>query len=524
MKWICLKYYLLFCLIVNNIPQANAQFDALRKKVFSKGTLKKSGNHLSNMALDAPLSDLVIEKPYRVFGTEPSWLITKDGSFDRYYFNLLTDLVVGEYDINPETGDARNPNALKLYKEVKKKDKSKKEELTIIERANYLNSSINIHILVTYYGDYGKEGYQQTYYDKLLADASIQKNVIDSLRKEVDFINSNYKISESRIGILLDFKNIPPSDYSAFVKFVSVFSDHFKSIGIKLPPITAKSVGRIPKNVLHELNDYANFFIVEAHGFEELLNEHEVNRLFNNLDNRFLIERTFKYYADSILKPKVILELPYYGTTWEFIGNEQFAIRPDNAHPPLDIVYKDVGKSGKVSYNPIDTTMAFFRTEKQGQATNAYLFDDYKTLNRKYKWIDSLGCNGFGIWCLGYCSANEEASNKLWAAIGINYGTVKTGLGWLIAGFLTMFLPIGFIYALINSWEVRNAVAKHRKYLFRFLFAFIGALIIFFFCTNIIPRTTVGIFIGMSIVIGFFVYMKVKSYMSKVKKYQKYAQ
>ncbi|MBK8723536.1 MAG: hypothetical protein IPL95_15125, partial [Saprospiraceae bacterium] len=230
--------------------------------------------------------------------------------------------------------------------------------------------------------------------------------MIDSLRKEVDFISSKYKIGESRIGIILDFKNIPPNDYGAFIKFVALFSDYFKSVGLKLPPITAKNINRIPRNVLHELNDYSNFFIVEAHGFEEMLSENEVSRLFNYLDNRFLIERTFKYYADTILKPKVILELPYYGTTWEFIVGDKFSIRPDNVHPPLDIVYRDIGKSGKVNYTINDTTMAFFRTEKQGQATNAYLFDDYKTFDRKYQWLDSLGCQGIGIWCIGYCSAN----------------------------------------------------------------------------------------------------------------------
>ena len=520
-----INYILLFlCLFSFFSNESNAQFDAIKKKLFSKGTLKKSGNQLSNMGTEAPLEDLVIEKPRRVFGTEPSWLLTKDGSFDRYYFNLLTDLVIGEYDVNPETGDARNPNALKLYKDVKKKDKTKKEDLTILERANYLNPSINVHLLVSYYGDYGKEGYQQTYYDKLLADASVQKNLIDSLRKEVDFISSKYKIGENRIGIILDFKNIPPNDYGAFIKFVALFSDYFKSAGLKLPPITAKNINRIPRNVLHELNDYSNFFIVEAHGFEEMLSENEVSRLFNYLDNRFLIERTFKYYADTILKPKVILELPYYGTTWEFIGDGKYSIRPDNAHPPLDIVYKDIGKSGKVNYTINDTTMAFFRTEKQGQATNAYLFDDYKTFDRKYQWLDSLGCQGIGIWCIGYCSANEAASKQLWAAIGKNYGTIRSGTGWVIAGYLSMFLPLGFILAILSSWEVRNAVAKYNKYFYRFLFAFFFALFIFLFCTNIIPRNSVGLFIGLTIMVGFFIYMKVKSYLSKVKKYQKYAE
>ncbi len=515
---------LLFVLLISVIVvhTGEAQFDAVKKKLFSKGTLKKGGSAMSGMGLAAPLEDLVIDRPYRVFGSEPSWMLSKDGSFDRYYFNLLTDLVIGEYDINPKTGVSRNPNALKLYKEVKKKDKGKKADLSIVDRANQYNSAINVHILVTFYGDYGEEGYAQTYYDLLLSDAAIQKNIMDSLAKEVDYISTTYGISESRIGLLLDFKNIPPSDYGAFIKFVSFLSENFKSIGMKLPPITSSVKGRIPRTTLHELNDYVNYFIVEAHGYEELLNPSEVARLIELIDNRFIIEKTFKYYADTVLKPKIILELPYYGTSWEYTNDGTYVIKPDNSHPPLDLVYKTVGKSGKVNYTEGDTTLAFFRTDKGG--TVAYLFDDFKTFDRKYKWLDSMGCKGIGIWALGYCSANDEESKNLWAAIGKNFGTVKTGMGWIIAAFLTLFLPLGFFYSVVSSWEVRNAVAKHRKYFFNFLLAFVFVVFIFLFCANIIPRTTVGLMIGMAIMLGFYIYMRVKKYLATVKKYQKMAQ
>jgi hypothetical protein len=86
---------------------AQSTVEFLMKRFGRKSKIKKIGKKLYGNGEKPPLGNYQIEKGIEVIGYEPSWLL-KEEEFKNYYFNLLTGLVVGEYDINPKDGLPRN--------------------------------------------------------------------------------------------------------------------------------------------------------------------------------------------------------------------------------------------------------------------------------------------------------------------------------------------------------------------------------------------------------------------------------
>ncbi len=77
------------------------------------------------------------------------------GYYTEHYFNLISTLVVGEYDINPQTGYPRNGEAFQAHINKKVRDKRQKANVNIIESANFINSRLDYLIHLTYSDDFG---------------------------------------------------------------------------------------------------------------------------------------------------------------------------------------------------------------------------------------------------------------------------------------------------------------------------------------------------------------------------------
>lgn len=468
----------------------------------------------------APLEDMAVRSDYEVIGFEPSWMI-KNGNFEDYYFNLLSTLVIGEYDINPTTGAARNQESFRLHLEKKIRNKDAKKELNIIETADFINPKMSFLLQLTYYGDYGRESRQRVYVPQLIKDVEVHQSLTDSLKNYFLELSNNHLIDNDRSGILLDFQidvNYYNEDFVDFVKYLrnELGEDH--KIYMKIPAKVRKDA-LIPFNVIQNLEPYIDRFIVQGYGFEKYTKPEEYSPLvIMDPNSSYSIDGTLRNYMipgyERVIQNKFIVELPYYGVKFRKDFNKNYLLDEGSPYITIDDFNRNVkGRSGSLKYNE-NQTMAYF---VEGDSL-AYLVEDSISLVTKYFYLtDSLGMNGFALNAIGYYT-DQKRRGEGWAAIADNFGEKREKLGWVIAYYLTAFIPIGFVFSLLRYWEVRNALAKFGTYWNRFRLFFLLFVLIFLVCSGILPRYILVI-VGLIIMAFFIAYIMIKKILMRSKRY-----
>lgn len=505
------------------IQDLNAQtvMDRVSQRFLKKNRVKKYGKRLVNMGKDADLIDMAVRQEFEVIGFEPSWMIEK-GAFDEHYFNLLNTLIVGEYDINPSTGDTRNRSSYRAQFEKKRRDKTAKKEFNIIQKADYHNPRINILMQLTYYGDYGRPSQQREYANLLLREGDVRKTLKDSIQEYLLELNEVYGLQSGRTGIVLDlqlensFYNDDFIDFISYLRF-ELGDEHL--IYLKIPS-KVRNDALIPFQIISTLEPFVDRFIVKGYGFEEFSRELSPLTVFDN-QSTYSVDGTIASYLlpgfEDIIQNKFIVELPWYGVIFkkDQYGND--ILQDGSPYITIDDFNKNIkGRSGSLSYEN-DKTTAFY-VDKETQTT--YMIEDSTSLVSKYIYlVDSLGMNGFAINALGYYSeAVNNRREENWAGIADNFGEKREKIGWVIAYYLAAFLPIGFVYSVVRYWQVRNALAKFTKYWNRFRMFFILSLLIFMICLGFMPRYILVI-VGLIIMGAFFIYIMVKKVLMRSKKY-----
>lgn len=499
--------------------QSQSVFDRFSKRYLKKNRVKKLGKRLSRTS-KTPLENMGIRDGYEVIGFEPSWEIRK-GSFENHYFNLLTTLVVGEYDINPNTGFARNREAFRLHLEKKVRDKTAKTELNILEKADYHNARIDILLQLTYYGDFGSKANQRAYLKNLMKDQQVQQTLSDSLNGYFLEIDENYNLTNDRTGILVDFQ-IENSNYNDdfvdFIKYLRTELGEQHLIYLKIPSKVRKNA-LVPFEVIQSLEPYVDRFIVQGYGFEKYTSTYSPLAIIDSTST-YSIDGTLKNYLlpgyEEVIKEKFIFELPYYGVIFKKDYQGQYGLKDGSPYITIDNFNNDVkGKSGTLKYMN-DNTVAYF---EEGDSM-IYLVEDSLSLVSKFSYVaDTLDLPGFAINALGYYSDPKERRAENWAVIADTFGEEREKLGWVIAMYLTAFLPIGFLYSIMKYWEVRNALAKFTNYWTRFRLFFLLFVLIFFVCTGIGGARVLLLILGLIIMAAFFLYIMVKKLMMRSKKY-----
>ncbi|GLR16699.1 glycoside hydrolase family 18 protein [Portibacter lacus] len=500
--------------------QSQTVMDRVSKRFLKKNRVKKYGKRLVNMGKDPDLIDMAVRNEFEVIGFEPSWMI-ESGAFDDHYFNLLTTLVVGEYDINPTTGDTRSRSSYRSQFDKLRRDKTAKQEFNIIQKADFHNPTINVLMHMTYYGDYGRQAKQREYAGLLLKEGEVRKTLKDSIQSYFLELENDYGIPERRSGIVLDLQ-LENSFYNEdFVDFISFLrtelgDDHL--IYLKIPAKVRKDA-LIPFDIINQIEPFVDRFIVQGYGFEKYSRTYSPLVIFDP-ESSYSIDGTIANYMvpgfEKIIPEKFIVELPWYGVIFKQDQDGNFLLKEGSPYITLDDFNKDIkGRSGTISYKN-NNTMAYY---VDNDTRTAYLIEDSLSLVSKYIYlVDSLGMNGFAVNALGYYANPDSRRGENWAAIADNFGEKREKIGWVIAYYLAAFLPIGFVYSVIRYWEVRNALAKFTKYWNRFRIFFILSLVIFMICLGFMPRYILVI-VGLIIMAGFFVYIMVKKAMMRSKKY-----
>lgn len=494
--------------------QANSIVDRIMKRWGRKNKIKKLGKRALRMGKEIDLEAYSIKNGYNVIGMEPSWMLD-DMYFMDHYFNLISTLVVGEYDINPSTGAPRSLESFYKHLKVKKRDKGSKIEMNIIKRADYYNAKGRILMHLTYSGDYGTPGEKSFWENQLLTSKEVSTTIGDTLTKYFLTLSNDYSIPFARTGVYVDLdfsktdKNL--NNFYEFLKNLRVQLDDNQDLYVAIPANLRKNYS-YSLDIIKKIHEIADCIVIKATGFEKY--QKNVPTTIFEKNNDYSVDGTLKKYLednqDESLKEKFAVMLPYYALKKSVNPNTK---RLNYSYVTLDNMRTIIGKTGEIKYSK-DTLFAKFKLDNE-----FYYLDDYKTLFYKYSYlIDTLGIKNVGLDALGYFNG-EDRVPKMWGSIAMKYGKKRETLGWTIAAYLMAFIPIGFVFSLVKYWEVRNALAKYSKYFLRFVMFFVLFMFLFLTAANVVPRSTVGLIIGLIIVGIFALYILMKKVLIRSKKY-----
>lgn len=533
--------------IPNTASAAHPVLERISKRYLKKNKLKKLGKRAQRAAMDIDLEEYTIKLEHDIIGLEPSWMI-KESYFTEHYFNLISTLVFGEYDINPLTGYPRDAQAFKAHLDVKSRDKRAKSDLNIIECANYHNSRLNFLLQVTYSNDFGSN--QRYNRKQLMEDNEVFRNLSDSIVAHLDYLSTTYGINKNQTGIYVDFELDERNNASIdqYFLFLTKLKEQLVEEQLLYIVVPAEIKRNYTYNYeqIEQLLEIADRIVIDATNFDKFQQNKPVPptnfsptdqaSVFGTLQ-KFLISpeisdqiphgKAREYMVSPEIaekRNKFAVLLPYFGL--EFVVNETEKYAQKIGPITLENFFSyEMGKTGKLSYssNIIGKNDSIFgileiNQEDSKEVRRFYVDDEFSLMNKYFFLKDTLGIDNVGLNALSYYKTKDKIK-PMWAILALTYGKEREKLGWIIASYLMAFIPFGFVFSIYNSWEVRNALAKHDNIWTRFNMFFVLFLFLFLTAANIIPRKGVALVIAIVILGAFLIYILIKKILMRSKKY-----
>jgi hypothetical protein len=387
-----------------------------------------------------------IKQGMHVIGYEPSWLIM-DSLYLDYPYQLLSDLVIGEYDMNPRTGFSRNDSGSAAFRQ---KD--------IIEVGTSVNEDLNVLLAVTDYGDYG-------YRREFLTEIA-KKNLLNSLDLILtDFTDRRANEDREKVGVLLDFPKLSwnlRNDYAEFLARLDNDLDNKEAgkgclIYTVLPPIDENEIYSDSLFSL-EVRKHVDLFVLRAHTFGEKLSPRQRSPMIPTdwPDPAVIdLDSSINYYVKECKIPRnrLLVEFPYYGTVYL----HDTVISHDKPLIPLNEIINLVDAP-----NVLDT---FSFSWKRTVDTTSFFFEDTLSLSLKYSWLLRNKLAGVSLYGLGYGHGMDEPKIKetLWDLISSNFGQPAPRLLFPGVGFLLLYMAVGVIGSVIYNWQVRYILRAKRS-------------------------------------------------------------
>ncbi len=535
---ICNLYYV-------EVDAAHPVLERLSKRYFKKNKLKKLGKRAQRAAMDIDLEEYSIKFQHDIIGMEPSWMI-EEGYYAEHYFNLLSTLVVGEYDINPLTGYPRNSSAMNMHLTKTARDKNAKQNYNIIQSADFNNSRINFLLHLTYSDDFGQN--KSLIRNSLLNEAEVFNNLTDSLSNYFTRLTKDYKIAKERTGLYVQFdfgdkKNL--KSYIAWLKKVHDQLDEEQKLYVVVPANIKRGYA-YSYDEITQLLEFADKIVIDATNFDKYQKKVPVPPTNFSPKSDYSIFGTLKQYlispemidklqhaqAGEYIRSNKIAErrarfavmLPYFGLEYQ-IDKKKNQMRKVGPLTLENFYSYELGKSGSLKYSTKvfsknDSIFAMLNMPVEGTNFEKHFFvDDGFTLQNKYFYLkDTLGIDNVALNSISYYKTKDRIK-PMWAVLALTYGKEREKMGWIIASFLMGFIPIGFVFSIYRNWEVRNALAKYGNIFTRFNLFFVLFLFLFLTAANVVPRKTVALVIAVIILGAFFIYILIKKILMRSKKY-----
>ncbi len=434
----------------------------LRREIrkITKGLLRTSASD--------KLGDLQVKEEYEILGFEPSWtLLDGNKPFESHYYNLLTTLVVGGYDLNPKTGEARN-------------DAHRDAPISsgAVKLAQEKNENLKVLYSLSHYGDFGKDLLKQRQnFESFLNNTELQGAMLEKVNDMIDTIRAD--------GLFIDFQNIPSNSISNYIEFMKLAREKGGEylgedyiIYTRLP--TNEREKYFSEETIKELENVVDLFVIK--GFDNISIPKPGPLAPLHAKDRIDIDSLVEYYlANGVRKKEMVVEFPLYGTVWNKIPGEEngWVQAGEEALPYRDII--KLAKTGAV-YPTKDSSYAFFPFPDRNEY---YFFDDKKTFHGKFSWIDENELGGIGLWALGY---NKYKGKKMWESVASIFAIPQVVLVPSILTYILIFIMMSFGYSVVRYWQVRNFLNKKRSYLIYFVAGIIVVALLIFVAAYLLPR------------------------------------
>lgn len=517
MRKICIYLLGILCFHSLSTVRAEAQSNLLNRSVFKK--LAKWLGSINNESDDP--ADYVLLPQYTIIADEPTWLL-RQGSYEDFYYNLLTQSVIGSYDLNLLTGEPRNPEDIRRLTS-KQELRESSDSMNVFEYITNKKGK-NVFLQVSCYGDAGR-GYTNDfmYYTFLKNENNIQDTLYDRLRKIRKDITHKYKIEGSRLGLILDLQNIPSQlidkdNIQAFCEFIVRLKEKVLQkkegamLGIKLPVIHGQSSWYYSdKKVIDCISKNADWVIYKNYSYDP--EEIQLDYLQSFVKNNY---RFLKSDIDSLKKigfplPKLMVEFAYLGMNMK-ADPATGGMIPDETEPALSYGrIQDIIGNQTPGDQP-DSSCTIYRLA--GYA-GEYYFDSKHIRLSKYQKLKELGINGISLHGIGYVKG-KKYSDQYWKAVAEAFGRVPDKLFWYFFGTLFGFLSFGFPYSVFKFWQARNILARYKKYILPALGGWAVTSFGFLFCLDIIPRSTTGVYLGIGILVILTVMILTRIYLVRL--------
>ena len=416
-----------------------------------------------------------IKENKHVIGYEPSWLIM-DSLYLDYPYQLLSELVVGEYDVNFRTGFSRNDSSTSSFRT---KD--------IVQVATAVNEDINVLLAVTDYGDYG-------YRREFLSEIA-KKNLLNSLDLILNELsNKRSNADREKVGVFLDFPSVTwnlRKDYLEFLKRLNNDLDNREAgkgclIYSVLPLLDSDEIYADSMFCL-EVRKNVDLFVLRAHNFGKPMTTHGHGPVMPvDWPGMYDLDSVVNYYTKTCDIPasKIAIEFPYYGTVM-VNGKTPFSQEP---LVPLNEIINLVESKPQ-----LDT---FSLAWKRSLDTLSFHYEDTVSLAIKYDWVArKRKLAGIGVYGLGYGHGMDEPLMKdgLWAIIADHFAEPAPRLLFIAIGYLLAFVAAGIVISVIMNWQVRFALRATMSRFWYYLLLFVCLLAAIVLC--ILPVTTASVMV-----------------------------
>lgn len=514
----CLLIYI-FCVIACGTSDGQGL-----KSIFNKGKLKKGAKGLAGMKDEAgDPGQYILYGNYKVFTSEPIWLLHKN-SHEKFYYNLITNSIIGTYDVNLQSGFARNKEELDWIKNMHVSLETG-DSVNIFDYTVHRNPDIDMFLQVASYGDTGGGWLPAAAFYNFISNVnSVQDTLFESIFTiKRDLINK-YKLNASQVGIILDIQNIPSNlndEHFAeqFVDFVVELKRRIvprgegAKFGIKLPIIHDENNFYYQNGAMfRKLISYADFLIYKNYvlDFDEL--NAETYQWFIRENYKLLNSDIDSLNKMGVPSEKLIVEFAYVGLhAKKDAMTGKLIPQPDKPLIAYDQMARLAGKNFvRQAADMSDSSMTVYEMKNSEQ----FQFNSEHILFQKYNLLKSKKIRGISIYGIGY--NNLETRQQYWKSIADAFGRIPDKLIWYFFGTFFGFLSFGFPYSVVRHWQVRNVLARFKKHLLPALGGWFIVVFASLLCFNIIPRTSTGVFIGVGILAFFVLVIILRKYLSKL--------
>lgn len=423
-----------------------------------------------------------IREDRQVIGYEPSWLIY-DSLYQNYPFHFLSDLVVGEYDVNPYIGIARSDSG---------RDAVFNKQ--IILDAVYKNNDINILVALTRYGDYPR--------NRLVIEDNAGKRMIAYLDGMLEEISTTMGAGRDRVGVMVDFHNIPLGEEKEFADFIvrlkkGLYREDEEADALLYLVVTPEETPRLFQDSLQseKILRNVNTFILRTHRFGEIDTTDQLGPMMpiglDSASQKPGLDSLTRFCRDSLKIDfeKLVIEVPYYGLQWEA---DSSALHKPGPILPFNTILNQIQLEpidhDTIRDGDLEGTLdgAFYNLD-----SITYRFEDTLSLDQKYKWVNEEDILGVSLYGLGYGQQIDNGVDEvMWRLLSDNFGETPPRLFFPAIAFLLCFFVVAIFWSVIRHWQTRFALKEKRGkfwYYVLLLFLLIVCIIICAISIEIIP-------------------------------------